>query len=129
MTMTTQDVKPNYTVAIYAICKNEEKYVDKWMESMLEADKICVLDTGSTDNTYKLLQAWQKKYPNKIILKQQIITPWRFDVARNESIKLIPKDIDICWCTDLDEILIKGWSAYLRRAWTNSAKQGWYLYA
>lgn len=57
MTMTNQDVRPNYTVAIYAICKNEEKYVDKWMESMLEADNICVLDTGSTDNTYKLLQA------------------------------------------------------------------------
>lgn len=55
-TTTTQEVMPNYTVAIYAICKNEEKYVDKWMESMLEADKICVLDTGSTDNTYKLLQ-------------------------------------------------------------------------
>lgn len=127
--MTTQDVRLNYTIAIYAICKNEEKYVDKWMKSMLEADKICVLDTGSTDNTYKLLQAWQEKYPNKIILKQQVITPWRFDVARNESIKLIPKDIDICWCTDLDEILIKGWSAYLRRAWNDSAKQGWYLYA
>lgn len=56
MTMTTQKGISNYTVAIYAICKNEEKYVDKWMESMLEADKICVLDTGSTDSTYKLLQ-------------------------------------------------------------------------
>lgn len=43
-------------IAIYAICKNEEKFVDKWVESMLEADYICVMDTGSTDNTFLLLQ-------------------------------------------------------------------------
>lgn len=86
------------------------------MNSMIEADYICVLDTGSTDETYDLLKQWQTKYPNKIILDQQVIKPWRFDVARNKSIELIPSDVNICWCTDLDEILIKGWSDYLRRA-------------
>ena len=30
----------------YAICKNEEKFVSRWVESMKEADKIFVLDTG-----------------------------------------------------------------------------------
>ena len=29
-------------------------------------------------------------------VKQQIIKPWRFDVARNESLKLIGDDIDFC---------------------------------
>ena len=38
-------------ICVYAICKNEEKFVDKWLESMSEADYIVVLDTGSTDNT------------------------------------------------------------------------------
>mgnify|MGYP003292450813 CR=1 FL=1 len=42
-------------------------------------------------------------------VKKQIIIPWRFDVARNESMKLIPKDTDICVCTDLDELFVKGW--------------------
>ena len=55
-------------IAIYAICKNEEKFVDKWVESMLEADYICVMDTGSTDNTFVLLQQcrryWLRKTPN-----------------------------------------------------------------
>ena len=43
-------------ICVYAICKNEEKFVDKWLESMSEADYIVVLDTGSTDNTYNLLK-------------------------------------------------------------------------
>ena len=45
-----------YKVCVYAICKNEEKFVKRWYESMKEADAIYVLDTGSTDNTVKLLR-------------------------------------------------------------------------
>ena len=45
-----------YKVIVYAICKNEEKYVDKWYDSVKEADKIFVLDTGSTDNTIRRLK-------------------------------------------------------------------------
>lgn len=37
-----------FKICIYAICKNEEKFVSRWVESMKEADKIFVLDTGST---------------------------------------------------------------------------------
>ena len=44
-----------YKVSVYAICKNEEKFVSRWVESMKEADEIYVLDTGSTDNTIKKL--------------------------------------------------------------------------
>ena len=44
-----------YKVCVYAICKNEEKFVQRWVESMKEADEIYVLDTGSTDNTICLL--------------------------------------------------------------------------
>lgn len=47
--------KKNLKIAIYAICKNELQFVDKWFMSMLEADYICVLDTGSTDGTYEAL--------------------------------------------------------------------------
>ena len=44
-----------YKVYVYAICKNEEKFVHNWIKSMSEADGIYVLDTGSTDNTVQLL--------------------------------------------------------------------------
>ena len=106
-----------YKVAIYGICKNEETQVDGWINSMLEADFICVLDTGSTDKTYQKLKAYQQLYPEKIILAQEEIRPWRFDVARNESMKLIPKEADFCLCTDLDERLQKGWGKVFKAAW------------
>lgn len=44
-----------YKICIYAICKNEIQFVDRWLESMEEADYIVVLDTGSTDGTYEKL--------------------------------------------------------------------------
>ena len=45
-----------YKVCVYAISKNEEKFVDRWVDSMCEADEIYVLDTGSTDKTIKKLK-------------------------------------------------------------------------
>lgn len=39
--------------------------------SMLEADYICVLDTGSTDGTYEALLKWQERFPEKIIISQK----------------------------------------------------------
>ena len=100
-----------YKVCVYAISKNEEKFVDRWVNSMKEADEIYVLDTGSTDNTVKKL----KKLGVKVAKKK--ITPWRFDVARNESLKLVPIDYDICVCTDLDEVFVDGWREKLEELW------------
>ena len=42
-------------ICVYAIAKNEEQFVDRWMDSMREADWVCVLDTGSTDRTVEKL--------------------------------------------------------------------------
>ena len=94
-------------ICVYAICKNEEKFVERWYNSMKEADEIYVLDTGSDDNTVKLL----KKYG--VNVKSEIIKPWRFDVARNKSLEMVPKDTDICVCTDLDEVFLPGWRKIL----------------
>ena len=38
-----------YNICVYAICKNEEQFADRWMDSMSEADQVVVLDTGSGD--------------------------------------------------------------------------------
>ena len=46
-----------YKVCVYAICKNEAQFVDRWMDSMGEADEIIVLDTGSADRTVEKLKA------------------------------------------------------------------------
>ena len=51
----------------------------------------------------KLRQNYLKEHNVKVEVKE--INPWRFDVARNESLKLVPDDANILVCTDLDEIL------------------------
>lgn len=67
-------------IVVYAICKNERSFADRWMASMSEADEVCVLDTGSTDGTPQRLEELGAK------VSVQVITPWRFDVARNQSL-------------------------------------------
>ena len=109
-------------ICVYAISKNEEKYVSRWVKSMKEADEIYVLDTGSTDNTVNKLQELG------VNVTQKIITPWRFDIARNESLKLVPVDTDICVCTDLDEIFIPGWRKQLEEQWTKNTTRARYNY-
>ncbi len=112
-----------YKVSVYALCKNEEKNINRWYESMKEADEIIVLDTGSTDNSINLL----KKYP-KIKLYQEKIIPWRFDIARNKSLSYVSKDTDICVCTDLDEIFENGWRKNLEKYWDVDTTRAKYLY-
>ena len=38
-------------ICVYAIAKNEIKFVQRWFDSVKEADYVCVLDTGSDDGT------------------------------------------------------------------------------
>ena len=47
----------SYRICVYAICKNESQFVERFMDSAAEADDVCVLDTGSTDDTVKKLRA------------------------------------------------------------------------
>lgn len=112
-----------YKICIYAICKNEEKYIDTWYNSVKEADKIFILDTGSTDNTFNLL-----KDKEKVTIKKEIISPWRFDIARNKSLDMVDKDTDICICIDLDEILLPGWRKILEQNWKEDTTRVYYTY-
>lgn len=111
-----------YKICVYAICKNEEKFVDRWVDSMQEADKICVLDTGSTDNTVEKLKK------RGVDVKVRKIEPWRFDVARNESLEMVPIDYDICVCTDLDEVFESGWRKVLEKLWQQDTTRLRYNY-
>ena len=85
-------------ICVYAIAKNESKFIERWYNSVKEADYVCVLDTGSSDNTFEKLKSLN------IITKQKKYENFRFDKARNDSMELIPDDTDICVCIDLDEV-------------------------
>jgi glycosyltransferase involved in cell wall biosynthesis len=111
-----------YKVCVYAICKNEESFVDRWMDAVSEADQVVVVDTGSTDNTIKKLkQKGAAVYPEKI-------DPWRFDTARNIAMDHIPDDTDICVSNDLDEIFQPGWRKQLEAAWMPWHTRARYLF-
>lgn len=111
-----------YKVCVYAICKNEEKFVERWVNSVKEADEVYVLDTGSTDNTVEELKK------RGIVVSQKEIKPWRFDVARNLSLDMVPKDVDICVCIDLDEVLEEGWRKKLEMVWKKDTDRLRYNY-
>ena len=112
-------------ICVYAICKNESKFVKQWLDNMQEADYIVVMDTGSTDGTYKML----KEDPRVTRVEKKIIKPWRFDVARNESMKLIPYDADVLVCTDFDELFEPGWADVIRARWKDETTRMFYTYA
>lgn len=98
-------------ICVYAICKNEAKFVDRWMDSMSEADCVVVTDTGSSDDTVEKLRTRGAE------VYIEVVSPWRFDKARNLALSHIPEDADICISTDLDEVLEAGWRAKLEAAW------------
>ena len=114
---------PPCKIYVYAICKNEEKFVDRWVASMSEADGVFVLDTGSTDGTVEKMAA----HPNVTVAREEIV-PWRFDTARNRSLALVPPDADLCVCTDLDEVFVPGWRQGAERALATGARQLRYRY-
>ena len=111
-----------FRVYVYAICKNESQFVTRYMASMREADAVYVLDTGSTDDTVEKLKK------EGAVVRQEIISPWRFDTARNHSLQMVPEDADICVCTDLDEVFLPGWRQKIEEAWARGADQLRYKY-
>lgn len=97
-------------IAVYTIALNEEKHVKQWYESARDADLIVIADTGSTDKTRYLAKSLG------ISVTEIEVKPWRFDVARNASLALIPEDFDICIQLDMDEVLPEGWRKKVEEA-------------
>lgn len=88
--------------ACYTILKNEKNYIEKWLYYTAPFDYRVLLDTGSTDGSWELLQEFAAKDPN-LIIEQKIFDPWRFDTARKYNQSMIPSDVVWCLSPDLDE--------------------------
>lgn len=101
-------------IGVYAIAKNEEKFVERFCDSIKDADHIRVGDTGSTDRTwdaFRDLGAWMVPVN---------IRPWRFDHARNYVLNSMPDDLDVCISLDVDEVLTPGWRDKLETLYRNT---------
>lgn len=90
-------------VAVYTIALNEEKHVERWYNSVKDADYILIADTGSTDKTVEIAKSLGINVVNVLI------KPFRFDTSRNAALAALPADIDYCISLDMDEVLTEGW--------------------
>ena len=109
-------------IAVYTIAKNEEQFVQRWYESAKDADYLCILDTGSQDQTVSIGRGLG------ICVEQEVFVPWRFDHARNRSLDLVPADADICVALDMDEVLVEGWREHLEQALADGVTRPRYKY-
>lgn len=127
-------------VAVYAICKNEKHFLDRFYHSIEDADFITIVDTGSTDGTFEHLIELVKLHTEQhgheeefkvelganglprnahdgmMQVHQAWVDPWRFDDARNVALSLVPEDADVCISVDIDEALTGAWKEVICRA-------------
>lgn len=96
-------------IAVYTIALNEEEFVERWYNSVKDADYILIADTGSTDRTVEIAKSLG------INVFNISIKPFRFDDARNAALALIPDDIDMCVSLDMDEVISEGWREELEK--------------
>lgn len=111
-----------YKICVYAICKNESAFVERWYESVRDADLVLVTDTGSDDHTVKRLRDCGAE------VHEMKAEPFRFDVCRNYCMEFIPQDFDICISIDLDEVMQSGWRSAIEEAWQPDTGRGRYLF-
>lgn len=97
----------NMKIAVYTITKNEEKHIRRWAESAQDADFIFILDTGSQDDTI------DEAVDAGAFVQEAVVSPWRFDDARNIALSMLPEDVDMCISLDADEVLVEGWRKHL----------------
>jgi glycosyltransferase involved in cell wall biosynthesis len=100
-------------IYVYAIAKNEELFIDRFLDGAAPADGVVIADTGSTDHTCALARRRVGVRVHPIT-----ITPWRFDMARNIALNYVPPDADVCVSVDIDEVLQPGWRDEIERVWT-----------
>jgi glycosyltransferase involved in cell wall biosynthesis len=93
-------------ISVYTITKNEAHFIERWASSCVDSDHRIVVDTGSTDDTIEVAQR------AGCITHSVMVSPWRFDDARNAALALLP-DVDLCIALDADEVLVEGWRAHL----------------
>jgi glycosyltransferase involved in cell wall biosynthesis len=106
-------------IAVYTIALNEAKHVKRWAKATEGADLRIVADTGSTDGTPEMLSKLG------VTVHNISVKPWRFDVARNAALALVPEDIDVCLILDMDEVPEPKFFDKVREQWQPNANRGW----
>jgi glycosyltransferase involved in cell wall biosynthesis len=93
-------------VTLYAISKNEEKNIEKFIENSKKFTSTVVVDTGSTDNTVQLL----KDAGIEVYEHPQTREEFDFAKARNQALSYVKTDwaFSLDFNEDVDEFFPEG---------------------
>jgi len=84
------------SLSVAMVVKNEERLIRRALRTVCEADEIVIVDTGSTDNTEKIVTTLG--WPNVRFIKGQYVWKDDFADARNFAMSLCTHD----WVLFLD---------------------------
>lgn len=119
-------------ICAYAICGDEPlQFVKRWLRAVSYADYIVVHCTTNMSKATKFLLRVKNLFQGKLIVNSICYLDWRFDVPRNYSLKMIPEDVDVCFCSDIDEVVIPEFFTDVRSAVEKmpNFKHIWYRFA
>jgi glycosyltransferase involved in cell wall biosynthesis len=93
-------------VTLYAIAKNEEKNLERFLKNAEKFDDVVVVDTGSTDNTVQLL----KDAGISVYEHPQTREEFDFALARNTALSYVTTDwaFSLDFNEDVDEFIADG---------------------
>lgn len=100
-------------ISVVMICKNEESCILTALESVRDADEIVVCDTGSTDSTVSIVEAFSKTTPTPVVITKYA---WDDHFANARNAALDAASGDWCLSLDCDEVVKPGTMAALRTA-------------
>jgi hypothetical protein len=93
---------PNITLGLSMIVKNESEYIIQTLDTIIDyIDIISISDTGSTDNTYELIEEYLQKKNKEFILTKD--TWVNFSHNRNITLERLYKRVDNILLLDADE--------------------------
>ena len=86
-------------ICAYAIAKNEEKNIARFIEQTKLFDQVVVLDTGSEDRTVELLKE------SGVKVEEKIYDEFNFSEARTKSMELADSEVEWFMWIDFNEKL------------------------
>lgn len=81
-------------ITLYAICKNEKKNIEKFIQNSSRFSHVVVVDTGSIDGTPELL----RQHGIEVYEHSQLKNEFDFSIARNIALSYVKTD----WAFSLD---------------------------
>lgn len=111
--------KGNFNYTIISAVFNNEKYLDTYFKSIIGQSlnfkkniKIILVDDGSTDKSAKIINAWQKKFPDNIFYIYQLNSGQA--AARNNGLDYVNDG----WVTfiDADDFIDKNYFLHIDNA-------------